>query len=790
MVRLRPLDRKLARDLWKIRGQVVAIALVMASGVALLVMSLTAMEALTETAAAYYERHHFAHVFARVKRAPEHLLERIRRIPGVHTAETRIVRMAVLDVAGFDQPVMGELVSLPAHGMPLLNQLALRQGRYPRPNAPDEVILSEPFALAHGLRPGDRVRAVLNGHWRELAVVGIALSPEYVYTIAPGALMPDDRRYGVLWMGRESLQAAFDLEGAFNDVSLELLRGEDALTVVARLDRVLAAYGGVGAYARKDQLSNWFLMNEIAQQRALANILPVVFLAVSAFLTHMVLGRLIAVERSEIGLLKAFGYGRAPILWHYVKLVLAIGAIGVALGWFAGFWLGRYNTHTYAEYYHFPFLLFQAGPRPFVIAAVASLGAGLVGALAAVRRALALAPAEAMRPPAPPSFHRARVPALPLTGWLEQPTRIVLRQIGRWPLRSLLTSVGIGMAVAVMVLSLQWLDAINHIVDVYFLQAQGQDLSVGFAEVRGREAQRNLRSLPGVLATEPARVVSAKLHAGAREQRQSVQGVPAHQELQRVYDAKGRAVDLPPEGLVISTMLARLLEVRQGDRITVEVLEGRRPTFEVPVVGLFETYIGTPAYMEIGALNRLMHEAGSITGAHLRIDPSRRAELLRELKEIPMVSAITLREAAVQSFYDTMARTLLIFVSFFVVFSCTLAFGVTYNGARIALSERGRELATLRVLGFTRAEISYILLGETGLLTLAALPIGCASGYLLARLVVSTFETELFRVPFIIESSTYGWAIVVGVVASITSALLVRRQLDRLDLIAVLKTRE
>ncbi len=790
MVRLRPLDRKLARDLWKIRGQVIAIALVMASGVALLVMSLTAIEALTETAAAYYERHHFAHVFARVKRAPEHLLERIRRIPGVHTAETRIVRMAVLDVAGFDQPVMGELVSLPAHGMPLLNQLALRQGRYPRPNAPDEAILSEPFALAHGLRPGDRVRAVLNGHWRELAVVGIALSPEYVYTIAPGALMPDDRRYGVLWMGRESLQAAFDLDGAFNDVSLELLRGEDALTVVARLDRVLAAYGGVGAYARKDQLSNWFLMNEIAQQRALANILPVVFLAVSAFLTHMVLGRLITVERSEIGLLKAFGYGRAPILWHYVKLVLVIGAIGVAFGWFAGFWLGRYNTHTYAEYYHFPFLLFQAGPQPFVIAAVASLGAGLIGALAAVRRALALAPAEAMRPPAPPSFHRARVPALPLAGWLEQPTRIVLRQIGRWPLRSLLTSVGIGMAVAVMVLSLQWLDAIDHIVDVYFLQAQGQDLSVGFAEVRGREAQRNLRSLPGVLATEPARVVSAKLHAGAREQRQSVQGVPAHQELQRVYDAKGRAVDLPPEGLVISTMLARLLEVKQGDRITVEVLEGRRPTFEVPVVGLFETYIGSPAYMEIGALNRLMHEAGSITGAHLRVDPRRRAELLRELKEIPMVSAITLREAAVQSFYDTMARTLLIFVSFFVVFSCTLAFGVTYNGARIALSERGRELATLRVLGFTRAEISYILLGETGLLTLAALPIGCASGYLLASLVVSTFETELFRVPFIIERSTYGWAIVVGVLASIMSALLVRRQLDRLDLIAVLKTRE
>ncbi len=785
-----PLTRKLLRDLWRLRGQVLAIAAVMASGVGVLVMALTTVEALRETAIAYYERYAFAHVFARVERAPEHLVERIRNLPGVQAVETRIVRTAVLDVTGFEEPVVGQLVSVPERGTPQLNRLAMRHGRYPRAGAVDEAVLSEPFADAHHLSVGATVQAILNGRWRELRVVGIALSPEYVYAIAPGALMPDDRRFGVIWLGRDALEAAFDLEDAFNDVSVSLLRGADSQGVIGRLDEILGRYGGVGAYSRADQLSNWFLMNEIEQLRTLAGILPAVFLAVAAFLTNMVLARLIAVERSEIGLLKAFGYRNRDIAAHYARFVLAIGAVGVLIGWLVGYWLGLYETRLYADFYRFPFLLYVPGPRAFAIAAAVSLGSALLGAASAVREAAALSPAEAMRPPAPPLFHRTRAASLEGGRWLEQPTRIVLRQIFRWPGRSLMTSAGIGFSVAVLVMSMQWLDAINHMVDVYFLQAQVQNVTVGFAEPRSSEVVRDLARLPGVLMTEPARFVSAKLRFGPREEREAVQGVPAHQELFHVHDSHGRSIDLPPDGLVISTMLAKLLGVSRGDRITVEVLEGRRATVEIPVVELFETYIGSPAYMEIGALSRLLHERPGVTTVHLLVDPRERSALFQALKALPRISAVTLKDAAVQNFRDTMAETLMIFVSFFVVFSGTLAFGVTYNAARIALSERGRELATLRVLGFTRAEISYILLGETALLTFAALPLGCAFGYALARLIVQAFETELYRVPFVIEPSTYAWAMVTALAATLVSALLVRARLDRLDLIAVLKARE
>jgi putative ABC transport system permease protein len=782
------LNRKLIRDLWRLRTQVIAIALVMASGVALLCMSLTSIEALTETATAYYDRYRFAHVFARVERAPEHLAERIRLIPGVEAVTTRVVRTAVIDVPGFDEPVIGQLVSLPPDAG--LNRLALRSGRLPRPTADDEAVLAEPFAEAHGLGIGDRFRAIMNSHWQELTVVGLALSPEYVYTIGPGALMPDDQRFGVIWLGEDAMQAAYDLDGAFNDVSASLLHGTDPDAVIVRMDELLGRYGGVGAYARKDQISNWFLMNEIEQLKSLASILPTVFLAVAAFLTNMVLARLIAVERSEIGLLKAFGYRDRDIAWHYVKLVLGIGVVGIALGWFLGWWLGLTNTRIYAEFYRFPFLLFTPGAAPFLLAGVASLLAALLGALGTVRRVIALPPAEAMRPPAPPLFRRTALARFRVFRALDQPTRILLRQIGRWPARALTTSLGIGMAVAVLVSSMMWLDSIGRIADVYFLQAQGQDVTVGFVEPRSQEVSRDLARLKGVVTAEPMRVVPAKIRFGPREERENLQGVPAEQELHHVFDASGRSLRMPPDGLVISTMLAELLAAGIGDTLVIEVLEGRRPVLELPVVGLFETYIGSPAYMEIGALQRAMKEQASVSAVHLRIDANERSGVFSQLKQLPRISFITLKDAAVRTFHETLAQTLMIYVSFFVTFACVLAFGVTYNAARISLSERSRELATLRVLGFTRAEISYILLGEIGLLAFVALPAGCALGYGLARLFVTAFKTELFRIPLAIEPATYGLAVVIGLAATLVSALLVRHRVDRLDLIAVLKTRE
>jgi putative ABC transport system permease protein len=786
---MRAMNRKVLRDLWHLRGQVLAIGMVVAAGIAALIMSLSTLEALDETTAAYYERYRFGDVFAWVKRAPQSVAQRIEAIPGVRTVQTRVSRFAMLDIEDFAEPVMGQFVSVPVSRQPVLNQLALRSGRLPQNG--DEVVLNEPFAEAHELVAGNRVVAVINGNRRQLRVVGTALSPEFVYALGPGALMPDDKRFGILWMEDEALAAAYDLKGAFNSVSLDLDRSANTEQVLQQLDRILERYGGVGAVAREDQLSNWFVMNEMEQLKTVSKILPTIFLVVSAFLTNMVLGRLVATERGQIGLMKAFGYSSAEVGLHYARFVIGIVLVGSVIGIAAGTWLGRINTEMYTNLFRFPLLLYRPSTSAMLIAVSVSLMAALLGSAGAVRRAASLPPAQAMNPPAPTVFRRMRLWDTRAAQWLDQASRIVVRNILRSPTRSMLTVLGVAASIGLLVLSIQWNDSLNYLGQSYFFHAQHQDVTVGLAEPQSETIVRDFEHLPGVLAVEPMRIVGADLSVGPVTHRGSLTGLKNDAWLQPIFDdATARVVPVPPAGLVVGTVLADKLGVSIGDRVWVEVLEGRRPEIALPVVGLVETYIAMPAFINIDALNRLLKERPSTEYVNILLDSREEAAFYAELKELPLVSAVMLRQAAIDSFYDTIVEHIMVFITLFSGLACALGFGVAYNSARIALSERGRELATLRVLGFSRGEISYILLAEVGLLIAIALPCGCLLGRGLSELMAAAFNTELFRVPLKIEASTYGLSIIIALAATLISALVVRHRVDHLDLIEVLKTRE
>jgi putative ABC transport system permease protein len=788
---MRALNRKLMRDLWRLRGQVIAVAMVLGSGVAVLVMSMSTFAALSDTTAAYYERYRFADVFAVATRAPNRVARRIAAIPGVQFAQPRIARFATLDIEGFIEPAIGRLTSVPEDRQPRLNQLALQSGRWLEPDSHDEVIINEPFAEAHALGPGDRFAAIINGRKRELTVAGTALSPEFIYALGPGALLPDDERFGIIWMSEEALEAAFDLHDAFNEISVTLLRDVAPEPVIEQIDTLLERYGGVSAISRADQISNWFIMNELEQIRTMSSILPAIFLSVAAFLCYMVLGRLIATERSEIGLFKAFGYSNLEIGWHYTRFVIAIAVIGSVIGWVLGAYLGRVNTQLYAETYRFPLLIYRPSTTGFLVAGAVSLVATLLGALGAVRRAVQLPPAEAMRPPAPTVYRQDGLGASRLGRLLDQPTRIALRQISRWPLRAGLTCLGIASAVGLLIMALQWQDSIDYIAHNYFFQSQHQTMSVGLAEPQSKTAVSEFEHLPGVLAAEPWRAVAADLSAGTNAHRGGIIGLARDNQLKPIYDeASATVIPVPEAGLALGSHLAQKLGVGVGDSVWVDVLEGRRPSGEIQVAALFETTIAMPAYIDIDTLNRWMKVRPTIEYIDLLVDPEQESGLFAALKETPEVSAVMVRQAALDAFYETVGHNILIYIFMFTGFAGALAFGVAYNSARIALSERGRELATLRVLGFTRGEISYILLSEVALLIFAALPLGCLIGYGLAIVIATTFDTELFRMPFAISGSTYGLGVAFAVLVTTASALLVRRRIVHLDLISVLKTRE
>jgi putative ABC transport system permease protein len=788
---MRALNRKLVRDLRHLRGQVIAVAAVVACGVAAFVAMRSVYHSLQATQSTYYRLYRFADIFAHLRRAPDHLKLKLEAIPGVATVVTRVVAEATIDLPWTDEPITGRFISVPEEHPPDLNQLYLRSGSYLTPGRHGDVIASEAFAQANGLVVGDTIAAILNGRLRRLRIVGLALSPEYVYEIrGVGDVFPDNRRFGVFWASPELLGPAFDLRDAFNDVALALSPGADEAEVISQVDRVLDRYGGLGAYGREDQLSNRFVSDEIAQSRVSSMIAPTIFLSVAAFLLHVLLVRLVALQRSEIAVLKAFGYTDTTVGLHYLGFAIVIIGIGALIGTALGLNIGSGLTRLYTRFYHFPVLTYEAGPRVILPAIGINLLAALLGAIGAVRRAVSLPPAEAMRPEPPARFRAGIVELFGLQRLFSPAGRIVIRNIERRPFRALFTALGISLAVAILVMGRYFLDMVQYMQVVQFQVVQREDLMVVFDVPLSNSARYELLRLPGVRQVEPFRIAAARLVHGHRSYRAPVIGQEPGGELRRLIGKDLVVVGLPPDGLILGARLAEHLEVEPGELLRVEILEGERPVRLVPVAGLVDEVVGAQAYMALGALNRLLQEDGTISGAFMTIDSTHQAELYATLEAMPGVSGISVRTAMRRSFQESLAESIRISTTVLIGFAIVIAVGIVYNGARISLSERGRELATLRVLGFQRREVAGILLGEQAILTILALPLGFLIGYLAAAILVNAAATELFKLPLIVSATTYAFAAGIVLAAAAVSALAVRRRLDRIDLIEVLKTRE
>jgi putative ABC transport system permease protein len=786
---VRALDRKLLRDLRRIWAQTLAIALVLGCGIMVMVGATATQATLIETRAAWYDRHRFADVFAGATRAPLDVVAAAAAIPGVARAEGRIARAAILDIDGMDEPATARILSLPPDGA-VLNVPLLRRGHLPDPDHADQVALNEPFAEAHGLVPGARFRAVLNGQLRELTVTGWVLSPEFVYTIAPGSMMPDDRRFGVVWMAEAAAAAAFDMGGAVNDLALALSREADERAVIAALDAILDPYGGTGAHGRDRQVSHQFLDGELQQLGVMATTMPPVFLIVAAFLVNMVLGRLIQLERPQIGLMKAVGYGAGAIAAHYLKLAALIGAIGIALGWAFGFWIAEAMIGLYGDFFRFPFILRDQGTAALAVSVVLGLATVVLGGLRAVWSSLRLPPAEAMQPPAPPSFGRGIADRALAALHLRQTTMMIVRSVLRWPGRAAITVFGVSASVAVLVVSYFMYDSIDRLMDTVFGQANRQQVTLMLAQPQTEAAVQDALALPGVRRAEGGYAMPARLTHGHLSRLSALQAQYPGNELAQIVDDEGRVLTAPPEGLILPETLAQALGIRAGDLLTVEMLAPPRATLQLPVAATIAQGMGQEAHIAAAALFAAMGTVPQVNMLHLSIAPEGMPALNAALKATPAVAGLADWAEVRRQFDATMAESMLTMVTIYTLIGCLIAIGVVYNAARIQLSERSYELASLRVLGFSRGEVGFVLVGEMMLLTLVAIPLGWVAGYGLAQGLVAAMSTDIIQIPFVITRRTYALAGLAVFLAALGSVMLVRRRLDRVDLATALKARE
>ncbi len=786
---MRALDLKMLRDLRRIWAQTLAIALVMGCGVMMLVGMTSTQRSLQETQAAYYDRHRFADVFAGMTRAPRSVVVQAQAIEGVAQAEGRIGFQAVLDIDGQDAPATGRIVSLPPGGN-ALNVPLVRIGRLPDPDHPDEVALNEPFGRANDLPPGARFRAVLNGMLRDLTVTGWVLSPEFVYTIAPGSMMPDDRRYGLIWMTESAAEAALDMGGAVNEIALRLTRGADQRAVIDALDRLLDPYGGTGGYGRDRQMSHAFLDGEMQQLGVLAEFLPPVFLVVAAFLVNMVLGRMIKMERTQIGLLKAIGYGTREIAWHYLKLALLIGLMGVALGIALGLWMGNSMLGLYSGYFQFPSMQYDPATGAIVVASALGMATVALGGLRAVWDSVRLPPAEAMSPPAPPQFSRGLLDRTVAALRVRQTTMMILRSILRWPGRASITLFGVLASVAMLVASYFMFDAVQLLADTMFTLSNRQQVTLVLNRSAPERAVIDALTLPGVRQAEGGYAMPARLVHGHRTRLSALQAHFPDETLSRLIDDDGAVVGLPADGVVLPERLAVALDLRVGDVMRVEMLAPPRDALDLPVAAIIAQGMGQEAHVAAAALFAAMRAAPQVNRINLLMDLDQMPAMNAQIKVTPAIAGLTDWAEVRRQFDASLSQNLLTMVMIQTLVGLMTAVGVVYNAARIQVAERSHELASLRVLGFSRFEVGYVLVGEMMLLTLLAIPVGWLAGHLLAETMITAMSNDLMEVPFVITKRTYALAGLAVFLSSLVAVLLVRRRLDKVDLAMALKARE
>lgn len=787
---MKTLNRKLLRDLRNLKGQVLTIALVVACGIASYVTMQSTWTSLKESKESYFERYHFADVFVSLKRAPRSLVADVRALPGVSRVYDRVVHMATVPIPSLSEVARAYLISLPDNSNPPLNGVFLRSGRFPSQSKDDEAVVVESFAKAHKLTIGDHLPVVLAGKLRQVQIVGIGLSPEYVFLGGAGDFVPDDKQIAALWMKRSVLAPAFQMDGAFNDLSIDLEAGADAALFMRRLDLLLEPYGGLGSIPRDKQISSFLLDGELAQLEQMATVVPIIFLAVAAFLLNIVLGRLIFLQRQQIAALKALGYGNRAISLHYLVLGLVVVLLGSIVGLLVGAYMGHGLTGIYGDYFRFPNLLFRIRPQVAITAIGVSVVSATAGALFALRQITKLSPAEAMRPAAPPRYKRGLLDKLGLQWIFGVSSTMVLRELRRRPVRLFLSSLGIAAAVGIMVVGRFGTDSMTRLIDVIFHQEQKGEVSVIFLQPKPMGIEHEFELLPGVLDAEGLRIVPARIRSGPRWRDSVVNGIPREARLRGITDRNGQSATLPDTGLLLSAKLAEILMVEPGDLVELELREGDRKHLQVPIAAVIDDAFGLQGYMNISDLHRRMNQEKSVSLVQLRVDPEKLDELRKTLKEMPAIAQVTVKASVVKRFQDQSAKSMQVMTYVLSFFGAIIAIGVVYNNARVTLSIRGRDFASMRVLGFSQREVSGILIGELTAQILLGIPIGLWLGNYWSQAVMSMADPETYRFSVYVSSQSYLFAIAITLLAAVISAVLLRLKISKQDLISVLKTRE
>lgn len=790
---MRILHKKLVRALLKTPGQSLAVVMVVLCGTACYICIASAYRNLVLTRDTYYAQYRFADFEIHLERAPVTAAAKLAAIPNVRRVRGRIVQDVKVDVPGERESRIGRLISMPDVREPVLNDICLRGGRYFSEGAQNEVILSERFAANNGLALGDHIEVSIESRRYPLRIVGLALSPEYVYMIRNvQELVPSFERFGILWVPQAFAETALDMREACNNVVgvVDEIAALDG--VLERAEELLEPYGVFAKTRREDQISNRFLSDEIKGLGVSARIVPAIFQGVAALILLVLLNRMVRTERTQIGLLKAYGYSNLQVAVHYLQFALVLAVLGSAGAFGVGHWLAYEMIQMYVQFYQFPLLESRVYPDVLTRSIGIAMAFAVLGALSAAIRAARIHPAESMRPEVPRYAHRV---------WLERFTRLwrrlgflgkmICRNISRNAFRAGINAFGVMVSAAILIVGFFTIDALRYGLRVQFYEMQRQDLKVSFQLEQGKQTYYDVLRFDHVRDAEPVLEYPFEIRNGWRKKDIIVTGLPRDADMQRLLDADGARIDVGEDGLSIDEHLAESLGIAIGDRVALKPLMGRvTKEREVVVRRIYRQFLGIGAYMNLDALSRLLDEPFVMNAALLRTEPGREADVNVALRDVAAVASIVSRDRAYQAVLDTLAQSMKVMNVMLVLFAGVIAFAVIYNVTSVSLAERQRELASLRVIGLTVSEVGRIMYVENFVLGALGLIAGFPCGLALCRLLIRAYDSDLYRLPFHIEPRTLVITTVLTIAFIITANLAVSVKVRRLDLVEVLKERE
>jgi len=782
---MRVLSRKAIRNLISLRAQTGATGILVMFGVASLVSTWSAYETLKSARDRYYQSHHLGDVFSEYKSVPSSLARKIRAIPGVDRAS---FRTSVQGLIRMGDPAIARFISVPSGHDPEVNRLHLREGRMPLYRSEIEVALHEGFARAYSLHPGDTLSVQIEGSQVRVRIAGIAISPEFVYALGPGIPLSDDRHFAVVWMPDAHLNRLARMTEAFNSLAVTLRDPSQVDAVKAQMDWITRDYGVRAAYGRDRLVSARLVDQEIAQQKASAIITPLVFLGITAFLIHVIFGRLLHLQRPEIATLKALGYSDSSITGHYlgmVALMIYVGAIpGIGMGMFFGGMMAR----SYARFFRFPVFGFELDVRSVAVGVLIAILSGFLGALLSLQEIARLRPSQAMRAPVPKPMKR-----IFLRGQghvLSMRSRMVLRNLFSRPLRLFLTVLGISTASSVIILALSWGDITDFMILTQFQKIQHEDLDVTFRNTVASGALQELRNLRGVFEAEGVRRIPVRFRIAGFSKEAVLSAWPDTLRLRKIVAPDLKEVELPPHGVLLSDAFRRRGGIRIGQEVFMDRVDPPFQRLGFRVAGFSGDVIGIGAHLRIPELESRLDEARGINGVLLRIDPHEKEALYSRLKDSPMVASITRKDSLYYGFRHTLAAMIRTGTRLITFFGLGIAFGVVYNTIRVSFSERVREIASLRVLGLEEHEAFRILVSEVGLQLLLALPLGCVLGNGLVHWMMTSVNTEDFTFPVVVGASSYLYSMALVGLAFVLSVISMRRLSKRESILDSLKMRD